>query len=179
MNYKEQYKDPRWQKKRLKVLERDEFTCFKCGSKNNTLHVHHNYYLKDHNVWEYPDSAFNTLCEDCHSLVKHYNNQIEYVAILMLTGSILNKDNFIYLDSYLISAIASSGEKISSAKNCLELDDYSFTAYDIWQQIFFYNIAYNQIDDYILSCLSIGKLLSLNEFEKENKSIINFLKDSK
>jgi len=64
--FAKQYNHPEWQKIRLKVLERDEFTCQYCGSKTNTLHVHHNYYSPNKNVWEYPIESLITLCSDCH-----------------------------------------------------------------------------------------------------------------
>jgi len=66
MNYREQYKDPRWQKKRLEILQRDEWQCKLCSTKEETLHVHHRYYLSGTDIWDYPNTAFATLCESCH-----------------------------------------------------------------------------------------------------------------
>jgi len=66
MNYFEKLKDPRWQKKRLKVFERDKWTCQMCGSKTKTLNVHHIEYRKGCEPWEYPLKTLITLCEDCH-----------------------------------------------------------------------------------------------------------------
>ena len=37
--YAEQLRDPRWQQMRLRVLERDRWTC-DCGDSTTTLHVH-------------------------------------------------------------------------------------------------------------------------------------------
>ena len=65
-NYAEKYKDPRWQKKRLEVLERDNWTCQICDDTKSTLHVHHRYYRKGRDIWDYPLRAFVTLCESCH-----------------------------------------------------------------------------------------------------------------
>lgn len=65
-DYLELLKSAQWQRKRLEVLQRDNFTCKCCGSKEKSLHVHHLYYEKDKKPWEYPDSALVTLCEDCH-----------------------------------------------------------------------------------------------------------------
>jgi len=59
------YKDPRWQKKRLQILERDQWKCLACSDSQNTLHVHHFYY--DGEPWDVPDSALQTLCEQCHA----------------------------------------------------------------------------------------------------------------
>jgi len=70
MTYSEQYKDPRWQKKRLEIMQRDEFKCRSCGDKNSTLNVHHAVpYKKDKFIWEYENSDLLTLCEDCHTQI--------------------------------------------------------------------------------------------------------------
>lgn len=60
-------RDPRWQKQRLKILERDRWTCQVCESTTDTLAVHHLYYEGATDPWEYPDEALLTLCEECHS----------------------------------------------------------------------------------------------------------------
>ena len=64
--YADDLLDPRWQKKRLQIMERDEFTCMGCGVTNVTLHVHHTYYVSSRKPWEYPDWSLTTLCKDCH-----------------------------------------------------------------------------------------------------------------
>ena len=56
--------DPRWQKLRLKVFDRDEFTCQACGSIDKTLHVHHKRYKGK--LWDSAGEDLQTLCEDCH-----------------------------------------------------------------------------------------------------------------
>lgn len=62
--YSEKLKDPRWQKKRLEILQRDEFTCQNCGDKENTLNVHHIAYSGE--PWEAPNNLLITYCEECH-----------------------------------------------------------------------------------------------------------------
>ena len=64
--YAEKLKDPRWQKRRLQILERDGWACVKCGEKEKTLHVHHWWYRGE--PWEAPDDALSTVCVDCHEL---------------------------------------------------------------------------------------------------------------
>lgn len=64
--YVEKLKDPRWQKMRLQILERDDFTCLWCGDFESTLHVHHGYYRSGCDPWEYDPSTLHTLCERCH-----------------------------------------------------------------------------------------------------------------
>lgn len=67
--YRQKLLDPRWQKKRLQVLERDNWTCRMCGATEKTLHVHHVHYSKmSEGPWDYEDSSLVTLCGDCHEL---------------------------------------------------------------------------------------------------------------
>ena len=66
MNYKEQIKSPKWQKRRLEILEKDNFACQLCGDTETMLNVHHLCYHKDRNIWDYEDWELMTLCEDCH-----------------------------------------------------------------------------------------------------------------
>lgn len=65
--YPDLLKDPRWQKKRLRIFERDNWKCQGCGREDLTLVIHHLYYLS-HDIppWDYPDEALQTLCEECH-----------------------------------------------------------------------------------------------------------------
>lgn len=65
-DYKDQYKDPRWQKKRLEIMERDGFACRFCESKDKMLNVHHTDYQKGKKIYDYPNHWLITLCEDCH-----------------------------------------------------------------------------------------------------------------
>jgi uncharacterized protein YpiB (UPF0302 family) len=66
MNYSEQLKSPLWQKKRLEIMQKDNFTCQICGDKDSTLNVHHLHYEKGKLIHEYDDKCLITLCETCH-----------------------------------------------------------------------------------------------------------------
>lgn len=66
MKYAEKLRDPRWQRKRLEIMERDRWECRDCHSKEKTLTVHHHFYLRTADPWEYPDYLLSTLCQDCH-----------------------------------------------------------------------------------------------------------------
>ncbi|MDO9106716.1 MAG: HNH endonuclease signature motif containing protein [Methylovulum sp.] len=61
------YKDPRWQRKRLEIMEASDFKCENCGTNDKTLNVHHKSYKKNHAPWEYENYELECLCEDCHS----------------------------------------------------------------------------------------------------------------
>ncbi len=78
-SYKQKLKDPRWQKKRLKVLERDEFSCVHCKDKETTLHVHHKKYTDD--PWGAPMKDLETVCEDCHKIIEEIEGVEEIVKI--------------------------------------------------------------------------------------------------
>lgn len=80
MDYKmdnKQYLNPQWQKKRLEILERDEWCCQKCSDTKQTLHIHHRYYTKGKKIWDYPNEAFITLCKDCHKEETDYRKEVE------------------------------------------------------------------------------------------------------
>lgn len=69
--YAEKLKDPRWQKKRLEILDAADWKCQSdyCQSEpNTTLHVHHKIYIKGNQPWEYEDWAYKVLCGPCHKL---------------------------------------------------------------------------------------------------------------
>ncbi len=65
MTYSEKLRDPRWQKLRLKILERDNWRCVLCSGADKNLQVHHVVYRKKE-PWDYPEYLYQTLCEDCH-----------------------------------------------------------------------------------------------------------------
>lgn len=64
--YGAKLRDPRWQKMRLEVMQRDAFTCQDCGDATRTLNVHHKFYRPAADPWDYPVASLVTLCEDCH-----------------------------------------------------------------------------------------------------------------
>ena len=65
--YGELLKDPRWQRKRLGILNRDHWTCQCCGTTTIELQVHHLRYGVL--PWEIEDKWLVTLCFECHSKV--------------------------------------------------------------------------------------------------------------
>jgi hypothetical protein len=66
MAYSDKLKDPRWQKRRLEILERDGWACQICEDKEHTLHVHHKIYEQGKAPWEYDNDSLVTLCQNCH-----------------------------------------------------------------------------------------------------------------
>jgi 5-methylcytosine-specific restriction endonuclease McrA len=77
MEFLEQLKHPKWQKKRLEILNRDDFQCQECGDTKHTLNVHHLIYFKDHMLWEYDNSLLITYCDCCHNKWHKVNKNIK------------------------------------------------------------------------------------------------------
>jgi len=75
--YRRKLKDPRWQKMRLEIFNRDDFKCQYCDDKRETLHVHHLEYLPDLDPWQYPMESLITLCESCHEDETNYRREQE------------------------------------------------------------------------------------------------------
>lgn len=71
--YRELLKDGRWQRKRLEIMQRDDFKCRECGTTND-LNVHHIRYIDGRMPWEYDNGDLVTLCGKCH---KELHEEIE------------------------------------------------------------------------------------------------------
>lgn len=78
--YAEKLKDPRWQRKRLDILNRDEWSCQACGDKDATLHVHHKEYKFGKDPWEYGEGDLITYCADCHETAGEIANDIKHLT---------------------------------------------------------------------------------------------------
>lgn len=94
ISYDEKLLDPRWQKKRLAVFNRDNFTCQnkKCGNAERTLHVHHLAYLGNLEPWEYPDDMLLTLCDTCHEKEKGREKIEQYLLTTLKMNGFLHDD---------------------------------------------------------------------------------------
>lgn len=85
LTYFEQLKHPKWQRKRLEVLEIAGFECEDCGSNEKTLHVHHRQYFKGRMAWEYGNEELAVLCDECHEMAHSVDDRLK--QILAVTGS--------------------------------------------------------------------------------------------
>ena len=112
MNYSEQLKSPMWQKKRLEILNRDNFTCQDCGDTESQLQVHHKSYVFGNKVWEYDNDNLVTLCETCHSCL----TDLKKIIKLRIYNQFISSDQLHYV------------EKIISALGRMNLGDISQVA---------------------------------------------------
>ena len=90
--YKQKLLDPRWQKKRLEILERDGWTGQMCGSKEKTLHVHHVRYQSG-DPWETDSDLLLTSCWECHE-AEHESHKDALDYLLCELGSIGIRSSF-------------------------------------------------------------------------------------
>lgn len=95
-SYKEKLLDPRWQKKRLKILDRDNFTCQLCNDTETTLHVHHYNYNKNYNPWDVEDNCLVTYCSDCHAFIEIVKERIDPYSILKIIKSRTANDIMVF-----------------------------------------------------------------------------------
>jgi hypothetical protein len=110
--YAEQLLDPRWQKKRLEILDYFNFQCEICGDDKSTLHVHHKRYIRGRKVWEYENKQLACLCKICHSNQHDSEHKFdELIGHIQLDGP-NNKDD-VY---FLIAGFINYEVNISNAK---------------------------------------------------------------
>lgn len=88
--YREKLLDPRWQKRRLEIFHRDNFTCKDCGSSKKTLHVHHHWYESQKDPWDYPDACLVTLCFECHEFQESHKGDGAFCIAHLNASGILN-----------------------------------------------------------------------------------------
>lgn len=79
MTYAEKLKDPRWQKKRLEIFSRSNFSCEECGATDKTLAVHHLFYERGKPPWD-EKQILKGLCEGCHE--KRYHAERDLALVL-------------------------------------------------------------------------------------------------
>lgn len=100
MTYSQKLQNPLWQKRRLEILERDNFTCGICGDTETELHVHHLKYTGEPH--EAPDEDLQTLCRICHYIMTYpykgqeishahkfiYDDGLNMIAVHLKSGTI-------------------------------------------------------------------------------------------
>lgn len=112
--YAEKLLDPRWQKLRLEVFQRDNFTCQACGDSKSTLHAHHVLYSPEsEGPWDYAIHEIQTLCADCHK-EEHESAKVARLAL----SSVLAQNGFGL--SYRIEQLATALSYYADAKSVFD-----------------------------------------------------------
>ena len=118
LSYSEKLKDPRWQKKRLQIFERDKWKCQNCGESDDTLHVHHLSYKKNIDPWDYPSTLLITLCEKCHK--KEHDLKNGSLASVMYSIEWAQRNGYLISDiEYLINTVTEEFKTRDSFMDCM------------------------------------------------------------
>lgn len=102
--YSEKLRDPRWQKRRLEIMDAAGFKCVECGAGDKTLNVHHKRYLSGHDPWDYYDIDLACLCDDCHK-AEH-----EIRDVLALSLSMMDRSQMETVIGYAAGVLLRSGD---------------------------------------------------------------------
>lgn len=143
----ELYKDPRWQKKRLEILEYNKWTCESCHSTENTLNVHHKYYEENKKPWDYEDEAFTVLCNKCHKEEHSLKNSADKKLIECFRKNGFNSKDLIYLSEIL-----------------------SEDVFDYCPMVFCESLKYAKSNHKILDCFYESYLESINKLTRRTKN---------
>ena len=65
-DYAKKLQDPRWQRKRLEVMQKADWKCEICADAKEELNVHHPEYDKAYEPWQYDN--LQCLCKTCHTI---------------------------------------------------------------------------------------------------------------
>jgi hypothetical protein len=93
--YSEKLRNPKWQRKRLEILQRDDFTCKLCGDKETELHVNHLKYTGE--PQDAPNEDLETLCKVCHAL-KHSLDELHIIKTASKVKDIYGNNVLVYRD---------------------------------------------------------------------------------
>ena len=118
-SYSEKLQNPKWQRKRLEVFERDNYTCQLCNDTETMLQVHHKKYAG--NPWDVPLKDLITYCKHCHAVIEDKNEERNYIFhILKRSFPELNRtmvcifyvspDNSNHVDFYCYNESTSNAE---------------------------------------------------------------------
>lgn len=96
MTYSTKLQNPKWQRKRLEVLNRDGFACKLCSDTETQLDVHH---LK------YTGKPWDALLDDLITLCRHCHEAVESDAFKAIGAPILSAKKPFFLDNGDIEVI--------------------------------------------------------------------------
>jgi len=130
MTYSQKLKDPRWQKKRLEILNRDNFSCRHCGDNESTLHVHHISYQGD--PWETDNKMLITLCESCHEQEEKDLKNLRKRLFQSLRDSGMTAYGIISIMALFEGAKDRGWDSLNDA---FQVIDYCINNDDVWEKM--------------------------------------------
>ena len=96
-SYSEKLRDPRWQKKRLEVLQSAQWQCEICSNGESPLQVHHKEYFSGRDIWDYDRSQLACLCSDCHDAHHSSKDLLKQVCSTLNLDGPMNRSDAAYL----------------------------------------------------------------------------------
>lgn len=137
--YYEKLKDPRWQKKRLEVMQANDFCCECCTDSESPLNVHHKEYFKGLEPWEYEIEQLSCLCESCHELNHASLDVLKWVCSYAKLDGPENRTEL----AFLLAGYTMIPYEDLLSISCLDDSKWNKLAYDIGAKAnseFFYEI---------------------------------------
>lgn len=116
LTYRDKLKDPRWQRVRLNVWDRAGDCCESCGNSRKQLDVHHFYYERGLDPWDYPLESLALLCQDCH---ESWHARKAKIDKLLARTSTLDLDRIIGLMEGALSAWNTTDRYIDKGTDAL------------------------------------------------------------
>lgn len=114
--YAEKLRDSRWQEMRLEVMRRDRFLCQRCfDDTHKMLSVHHTYYTKWTDPWDYPPESLTTVCDDCHKTAEVERQKLAKLAGIASAAGI-GEELCVFIRSRL-AMINNTGDRIPVASH--------------------------------------------------------------
>lgn len=101
--YSELLRHPKWQMKRLEILNRDNATCRLCGDTETELHIHHKQYIKGNKPWEYENESLITYCKVCHKVVEYCKTAQDW--IIFKTIKFAKKEDWFFISIYYYDSL--------------------------------------------------------------------------
>jgi hypothetical protein len=96
-SYSQKLRDPRWQKKRLEVLQSAKWQCEICSDDESTLHIHHKEYFAGRDVWDYERNQLACLCSNCHEMHHSSKDLLKQVCSTLNLDGPMNRSDAAYL----------------------------------------------------------------------------------
>jgi hypothetical protein len=130
--YLEKLKDPRWQRRRLEIMQRDAWACQMCGTTTQTLAVHHLCYQPGKDPWESANEELLTVCESCHDHetrnIKEARNEILHrlrrmpwqtadlhmLSLFLFTVQAFHKNHSLERETIIVQSIEELDERSES-----------------------------------------------------------------
>lgn len=119
-NYSEKLKNPKWQKRRLEILQRDNFTCQICTDTETELQIHHKKYTGEPH--EAPEEDLVTMCKCCHKAETYANKKgLNLISSFKKGNSYFGKlsDNSLYLSNPDFEMLIQKPKELSAIINSM------------------------------------------------------------